>query len=532
MADSTTNLDLIATSQAQKEVTANDLFDAGSPATALGRRATTTLGLTWGYYGGVVALGDGSLLQVANGTKTLTNTATNYVELDTSDGSVDVNTSGWTGSGKKRLYKIVVAGGLVTSFEDWRTTSITPSGGVSDGDKGDITVASSGTSWTIDADAVTYAKMQNVSATDKLLGRSTAGSGNVEEITCTAAGRALLDDADSAAQRTTLGLGTSATLASDTDVTLAANSDARLATQKAVKAYIDGVVTGGAAGVMIFKGTIDCSANPNYPAANAGDVYKVSVAGKIGGGSGPNVEVGDTLYCTTTAVSGNHATVGSSWNIVQENIDGAVIGPASATNGHLAVFDGTTGKLIADGGAAPTGTNTGDETATTLGTTFHGAANKATPVDADEMPILDSVASFIGKHVTWANIKATLKTYFDTLYATVSQPFDLTAFYPGVPTASAIVTRVPVARAVTFPDDFAGSYGVASAAATASTAFDVKKNGSSVGTITFALGQTTATFVTSGTTVVMAAGDVLQIVAPGTPDATLADVGFVLAGTR
>ena len=40
----------------------------------------------------------------------------------------------------------------------------------------------------------------------KLLGRSTAGSGAVEELTCTAAGLALLDDADAAAQRTTLGL--------------------------------------------------------------------------------------------------------------------------------------------------------------------------------------------------------------------------------------------------------------------------------------------------------------------------------------
>jgi hypothetical protein len=57
-------------------------------------------------------------------------------------------------------------------------------------------------------DAVTYAKIQNVSATDMLLGRSTAGAGNVEEIACTAAGRALLDDANAAAQRTTLGIST------------------------------------------------------------------------------------------------------------------------------------------------------------------------------------------------------------------------------------------------------------------------------------------------------------------------------------
>lgn len=43
-------------------------------------------------------------------------------------------------------------------------------------------------------------------ATNTLLGRATAGTGAVEEIACTAAGRAILDDADAAAQRTTLGL--------------------------------------------------------------------------------------------------------------------------------------------------------------------------------------------------------------------------------------------------------------------------------------------------------------------------------------
>lgn len=64
---------------------------------------------------------------------------------------------------------------------------------------------------TIDAATITYAMIQNVSATDKLLGRSTAGAGSVEEIACTAAGRALIDDVDASAQRTTLGLGTMAT---------------------------------------------------------------------------------------------------------------------------------------------------------------------------------------------------------------------------------------------------------------------------------------------------------------------------------
>ena len=77
---------------------------------------------------------------------------------------------------------------------------------------GDATLANTG-ALTIANDAVTYAKMQNVSATDKLLGRITAGSGDVEEVTL------------------------------DPDGTLAANSDDVVATQKAVKTYVDAQVT-------------------------------------------------------------------------------------------------------------------------------------------------------------------------------------------------------------------------------------------------------------------------------------------------
>jgi hypothetical protein len=61
----------------------------------------------------------------------------------------------------------------------------------------------------IDADAVTFAKMQNI-AVDTLIGRATAGTGDPETVACTAAGRALIDDASASAQRTTLGLGTAA----------------------------------------------------------------------------------------------------------------------------------------------------------------------------------------------------------------------------------------------------------------------------------------------------------------------------------
>ncbi|WP_299813490.1 tail fiber domain-containing protein [Tardiphaga sp.] len=113
----------------------------------------------------------------------------------------------------------------------------------------------------------------------------------------------------------------------DTDVTLAANSDVKYASQKAIKAYVQAYVASyiAAQDVMVFKGVVDCSANPNYPAADAGFTYRVSVAGKIGGVSGVNVEAGDILLCLADgSTSGNQATVGANWSVIQVNIDGAV----------------------------------------------------------------------------------------------------------------------------------------------------------------------------------------------------------------
>ena len=60
---------------------------------------------------------------------------------------------------------------------------------------------------------------------------------------------------------------------------------------------------------------VDCSANPNYPEALCGDQYIVTVAGKIGGGSGADVHVGDLVTCTVANAGGTQASVGSSWKI-------------------------------------------------------------------------------------------------------------------------------------------------------------------------------------------------------------------------
>lgn len=67
---------------------------------------------------------------------------------------------------------------------------------------------------------------------------------------------------------------------------------------------------------------------------------------------------------------------------------------------------------------------------------------KTTPVDADLIPLSDSVASFGLKKLSWANLKTTLKTYFDTLYLalTGNQSIDGVKTFtssPIIPTAPA-----------------------------------------------------------------------------------------------
>lgn len=85
--------------------------------------------------------------------------------------------------------KIIAGSNVTVSYNDTTgETTISSTGGggsISDGDKGDITVSGSGASWTIDNGVVTYAKMQDVSATSRILGRITSGAGVVEELTAT-----------------------------------------------------------------------------------------------------------------------------------------------------------------------------------------------------------------------------------------------------------------------------------------------------------------------------------------------------------
>jgi hypothetical protein len=127
-------------------------------------------GVTDGDKGDITVSGSGA-------TWTVDNDAITYAKIQNVSAASKLLGRGDSGSGDTQ--EITLGTGLTMTG-----TTLAASGGVSDGDKGDITVSASGATWTIDNDAVTYAKMQNVSAVSKLLGRgSAAGAGDMQEIT-------------------------------------------------------------------------------------------------------------------------------------------------------------------------------------------------------------------------------------------------------------------------------------------------------------------------------------------------------------
>lgn len=129
----------------------------------------------------------------------------------------------------------------------------------------------------------------------------------------------------------------------------ASDSATAVPTQQSTKAYVAGVLA--AANAMVIKGGIDCSSDPNYPAADAGDTYKVTVAGRIGGGSGPVVQVNDAIICTVdSSASGDHATVGANWFIVQSNLEAA----STTVPGYVELADVTETDAHSDASRAVT----------------------------------------------------------------------------------------------------------------------------------------------------------------------------------
>jgi hypothetical protein len=311
---------------------------------------------------------------------------------------------------------------------------------LADGDRGDITVSSGGTVFTIDSAAVTYAKIQNVAATDRLLGRASSGAGTIEEVVCTAAGRALLDDASAADQRTTLGLGTAAVLnvpaIGDAAVTeVVKGTDTRLTDARTPTAHthaeadVTGLVsdlaakvptsrsistTSPLAGGGALSGDLTLTVGDASGAAKGvvmltGDLGGTATSptvANVGGQPAANVAAGSVLANaatnanTASAIVRRDASGNFSAGTITANVTGNVSGTAANVTGTVAIANGGTGQTTATAAfdaLAPTSAK-GDLIV------YNGTDNVRLPVGADGLALVADASTATGlKYATPAS---------------------------------------------------------------------------------------------------------------------------------
>lgn len=186
--------------------------------------------------------------------------------------------------------------------------------------------------------------------------------------------------------------------------TTLASSSSAIPTAAAVVAAIDSKIA--AAEAMIYKGTLGTEGTITTVPVKGykiGWTYKVITAGTY---AGIKCEVGDMLIAINNGPASGTAVVNADWTVVQANIDGAVTGPASATSSHVAVFNGTTGKVIKDSGytiatSVPSG-------AVFTDTKVTSAANHYKPTDGTAInATAGSTVAAGGKVITAISVDAT-----------------------------------------------------------------------------------------------------------------------------
>lgn len=188
---------------------------------------------------------------------------------------------------------------------------------------------------------------QNAFANVKVGSTTIAADAKSDTLTLTAGSNVTLTPDASGDSITIAATDTTYTAMTATEANTGTATTARSITAKVlgdyVKSQIDSKIA--AADAMIYKGTIGTGGTVTaLPATHStGWTYKVITAGTY---AGVACEVGDMIICLTDGTSADN----SHWTVVQTNVDGAVTGPASATSGNVAVFNGTTGKVIKDSG--------------------------------------------------------------------------------------------------------------------------------------------------------------------------------------
>jgi hypothetical protein len=194
-----------------------------------------------------------------------------------------------------------------------------PSGGVSDGDKGDVTVSASGATWTIDNNVVTNAKLDDM-AGHTVKARVGGASGDPSDLAMGSHSALVRNGGDivaaDAAINTVLRRNSGNTLefgaieTAHLSVALAAEIAAN--TAKVTNATHTGDATGaGALSVVAIQGKA-------FPALGAGDDQKY-----------PKYDNGTNAFVMTTIAGG-----------------GDVVGQASSVDSEIALFSGTGGKTI------------------------------------------------------------------------------------------------------------------------------------------------------------------------------------------
>lgn len=249
---------------------------------------------------------------------------------------------------------------IYTHGDGWRVvdadgnlkTSAT-GGGISDGDKGDITV-SSGT-WTIDAAAVTLAKMANL-AQDQFIGRTTASTGVPETATITAAARNVLDDTTVGAMATTLGLGTSDS-PQFAGINLGHASDTTLTRASAGVVAVEGVNVVLAGAVTTDGITMSSDRLLGRTTAATGAIEEITVGSglSLSGGSltasgSASITLG-TPQATTSGTSIDFTSIPSGTKMIVVMLTGV------STNGtsEITIRIGDSGGIEATGYSASTG---------------------------------------------------------------------------------------------------------------------------------------------------------------------------------